>query len=286
MNGAMSDHSPKTFEKSIAITTSGKRAIDWLAENTPVSRMQLKKALANGAVWLQVGKKQERLRRATRELPANSTLHIYYDADIMALTPPMPTLVADERSYSVWYKPSGLLSQGSQQGDHCSLLRLVEQLTQRKVFLVHRLDREASGLMMVAHGEKAAAALSALFQHNRIAKHYRARVAGQWMPDVLPLRIDSDIDGKQAVTWIDNAAYDAGNACTHLQIRIDTGRKHQIRRHLASLGHPVIGDARYGQSDGSAAMALQAFRMEYLCPLANRKRTFTVPENPAPVRSL
>ncbi len=274
----MSDTATQTFDKSIAVAANGKRAIDWLAENTPVSRMQLKKALANGAVWLQTGKKQERLRRATRELPAGSTLHLHYDAGILALKPPVPTLVADERSYSVWYKPSGLLSQGSLYGDHCSLLRIAEQLTQRKTFLVHRLDREASGLMIVAHSEKAAAALSALFQQNRITKHYRARVAGHWQPDSLPHKIDSDIDGKHAVTWVDKATYDAGNDCTHLQVRIDTGRKHQIRRHLASLGHPVIGDARYGQADGSAAIALEACRIEYLCPLANRKRTYTVPD--------
>jgi tRNA pseudouridine32 synthase/23S rRNA pseudouridine746 synthase len=96
-------------EKNIPITTQGKRAIDWLAENTPLSRMQLKKALANGAVWVQNGKRQERMRRATRELPASSTLHIYYDADILAIEPPTPILISDESQYSVWYKPSGLV---------------------------------------------------------------------------------------------------------------------------------------------------------------------------------
>src|SRR6478735_9374227 len=223
------------FEKTISITTHGKRAIDWLAENTPLSRMQLKKALANGAVWLQNGKKQERMRRATRELPANSMLHIYYDADILAIEPPTPTLISDENQYSVWYKPSGLLSQGSQQGDHCSLLRIVEQTLNRKTFLVHRLDREASGLMLIAHTEKAAAALSDLFQKNKINKYYRASVSGNWQPaelspeKTLPFKIESDIDGKNAITWIDNAVYDAGNQQTHLQLHIDTGRKHQIR---------------------------------------------------------
>lgn len=274
------------IEKSISITSNGKRAIDWLADNTLLSRMQLKKALAHGAVWLQVGKRQERMRRATRELPEKSTLHIFYDADILAIEPPVPTLVSDENQYSVWYKPAGLLSQGSKQGDHCSLLRIVEQTMNRKAFLVHRLDREASGLMLIAHTEKAASALSDLFQNNKINKHYRASVSGEWRPadlapeKILPLKIDSEIDGKHAVTWIDHAVYDAGNQQTHLQIHIDTGRKHQIRRHLASLGHPVIGDARYGQPTGSASIALQACRIEYLCPLFNRKRIYTAPVNP------
>jgi tRNA pseudouridine32 synthase/23S rRNA pseudouridine746 synthase len=276
----MTESAITKLDHSIAITSNGKRAIDWLAENTPLSRMQLKKAMANGAVWLQINKKQERMRRATRELPANSTLHIYFDADILALTAPIPTKIADERNYSVWYKPAGLLAQGTLQGDHCSLLRMVEQLTQRKTFLVHRLDREANGLMLVAHTERAAAALSALFQNNRIAKHYRASVQGEWKPaadTALPLKIDSPIDGKHTATWIDKFTYDAGNACTHLQLHIDTGRKHQIRRHLAELGHPILGDARYGTATSSSALALTASSMEFLCPLANRKRLFVLP---------
>jgi len=279
----MLDATIQKMDYSIAITSQGKRAIDWLAENTPLSRMLLKKAMSSGAVWLQVGKKQERMRRATRELPANSTLHIHFDPTILALSPPMPTQIADERSYSVWYKPAGLLAQGTLQGDHCALLRIVEQLTQRKTFLVHRLDREANGLMLVAHTEKAAAALSALFQKNRITKHYRATVTGKYeavLSDdkaALPFKIDSAVDGKHAVTWIDQATYDAGNHCTHLQLHIDTGRKHQIRRHLAALGHPILGDARYGTATSSFALALTASSMAFLCPLANRKRLFVLP---------
>lgn len=279
----MPDAAIKKLDHSIAITSHGKRAIDWLSENTLLSRMLLKKAMGSGAVWLQIGKKQERMRRATRELPANSTLHIYFDAAILALSPPMPTQIADEHNYSVWYKPAGLLAQGTLQGDHCSLLRIAEQLTQRKTFLVHRLDREANGLMLIAHTEKAAAALSALFQNNRIAKHYRASVQGEWNPvftsadKAFPIKIDSAIDGKHAVTWIDKATYDAGNDCTHLQLHIDTGRKHQIRRHLAELGHPILGDARYGTATATKTLALTACSMEFLCPLANRKRLFTLP---------
>ncbi|MBK8287399.1 MAG: RNA pseudouridine synthase [Cellvibrionales bacterium] len=197
------------IEKKIPITSNGKRAIDWLAENSPLSRMQLKKALANGAVWLHTGKKQERLRRATRELPANSTLHMYYDAAILALEPPTPTLVCDENQYSVWYKPAGLLSQGSKQGDHCSLLRIVEQTMNRKTFLVHRLDREANGLMLVAHTEKAAAALSGLFQKNRIDKYY---APGRWRMETSRPVTRETLPFENSRTWMENTL-SPGSTC-------------------------------------------------------------------------
>lgn len=276
MADAHTNTTSTTAHYRIPVTEGGKRAIDWLAEHTPLSRVQLKKALNNGAVWLKQGKKQERMRRATRELPPSSYLELHYNAAILALTPPLPVLVDQQKSYSVWFKPAGLLAQGSPEGDHMSILRVVEQLTARKSFLVHRLDREASGLMLIAHSEKAAASLSALFQNRLIDKRYLVAVRGQWQPE-LPLVIDQPLDGKTAVTTIEQASYDAGNDQTRLKLSIDSGRKHQIRRHLAGIHQPVIGDWRYGERRGDEPLKLQAFELDYLCPLANRRRHYSVP---------
>ena len=247
---------PTECHTQIAITTGGQRAIDWLAQHTPLSRMQIKKAMTHGAVWWQQDKRRERLRRATRALPAGGQLHLHYDAAILALIPPTPTLIADEKQYSVWHKPAGLLAQGTLQGDHCSLLRLVELQLQRPVFLVHRLDREANGLMLVAHTTKAAAALSALFQRREsMEKHYRATVQGHVCASPLPLRID-------------------------------TGRKHQIRRHLAGLGHPVCGDVRYGATavTARATLMLTAYRLVFRCPFSHAARDYCLPDALLPTR--
>ncbi len=267
------------FDGAVTITSKGKRAIDWLAENTPLSRMQLKKAMAAGAVWLQTGKQQERFRRATREVLPKSILHVHFDAAILALIPPVPQLIADEKHYSVWFKPAGLLSQGTLQGDHCSLLRIAEQQLNRKAFLVHRLDREASGLMLIAHNEKAAAALSGLFHNHTIQKFYRITVQGKLAVATLPFCIDAELDGKHAVTWINSANFDANSNTSALDLRIDTGRKHQIRRHLAGIGHPVVGDPRYGTHQAGEAkgtLALQAYRITYHCPVFNRPRQYSL----------
>lgn len=240
--------------------------------------MQLKKAMTHGAVWWQQGKRQERLRRATRALPAGTMLHVHYDANILAITPPTPQLLADEQHYSVWKKPAGLLAQGTLQGDHCSLLRLVELQLQRPAFLVHRLDREANGLMLIAHTGKAAAALSALFQQrDGIAKHYQATVQGQPNIRHLPHRIDAPLDGKPCITWIDDITAHDNNTST-LSLRIDTGRKHQIRRHLAGLGHPVCGDVRYGATalPARATLNLTACRLTFRCPLTGMARDYAL----------
>ncbi len=268
----------KQFEASIPITEAGRRVIDWLAENTPISRMQLKKAINAGAIVLQTGNRHQRMRRATILLPINSTLHVYYDADIVALVPPQPTLIKMEKGYSVWFKPAGLLSQGSKQGDHCSLMRIVELQTGKHAFLVHRLDLEASGLMLVAHTDITAAALSSLFHTNTIYKCYRATVSGELALPELPFKVDADVDRKKAVTWIDTVSYDAATHQTQVRVHIDTGRKHQIRRHLAGLGHPVIGDSRYGTGQASKEMMLQAYRLEFVCPIADKKRSYSLPE--------
>lgn len=272
----MSQAANATQYYRIHITEADKRAIDWLAENTPISRMQLKKALNNGAVWLKQGKKQERMRRATRELPVGSTLELHYNAEIMAQTPPLLTVVDHQKSYTVFFKPAGVLSQGSPEGDHMSALRIAEQQTGRKTYLIHRLDREASGLLIIGHSEKAAALLSQMFQKREINKRYLVAVKGEWQPE-LPLVLDNDIDGKNAVTVIEQARYDAGNDQTYLRLTIETGRQHQIRRHLAEAGYPVIGDWRYGKRESGETLKLQAFELEYLCPLANRLRHYTVP---------
>ena len=83
----------------------------------------------------------------------------------------------DQSRYSVWFKPAGLMSQGTKYGDHCSLLRLAGLFfkSKRKVFPVHRLDREASGMVLIAHDKTAAGKLSRLFRSQQIIKRYRAQ---------------------------------------------------------------------------------------------------------------
>ena len=135
-------------------------ACEILATRSGFSKGKIKDAMNKGAVWLIAPTgPMKRLRRATATLNAGEKIELHYNDEVLAKDVPASALVADLHHYSIWFKPSGVLAQGTMEGDHCALLRQVELYFKmlRPVFLVHRLDREASGLMLVAHSQNAAA---------------------------------------------------------------------------------------------------------------------------------
>ena len=279
------NQSSTQFEKHINIDDSDKPIIDYLAENTSLSRQKLKQVMVKGAVWLSHGKKTQRIRRAKKKARSGDTLHIYYDEQVIERQPPVPELVTDEGSYSVWYKPYGMLSQGSRWGDHCTVTRWAEQhlSPQRPAFVVHRLDRAATGLILVAHEKKSAAALSALFQSRDIDKQYRAIVHGKF-PDINKT-INSDIDDRSAITHIHLLEYDENINRSLLEVKIETGRKHQIRRHLSEAGFPIVGDRLYGDSKKNSEredLQLTAFTLAFQCPVTGIQRDYQLNKDKLP----
>lgn len=270
--------SPSRVELHHIVEQSGQTALDCLAEIGTLSKQQIKQCMAKGAVWLQKGKHQQRLRRVKKTVSSGEQLHLYFDAHILAQTVPQVSLVLDLKRYSVWNKPAGMLAQGTMWGDHCSLLRVSEQFftPARQTFLVHRLDREASGLMMIAHDKQAAALLSALFQSRNVDKQYHVTVQGKL--EVAEQTINQPLDGKNASTTLKVRSYDAETDQTQLLVSIDTGRKHQIRRHCAAIGHPVVGDSRYGQADPEG-LQLRAVSLGFDCPITRQKQRLSLIDN-------
>ncbi len=256
-------------------------ACQLLADTSGLPKERIKHAMAKGAVWLtSPGKKERRLRKAKFKLKPGDRLQLFYDADILAQSPPEPVCVAEHEDYSVWFKPSWLLSQGTRYGDHCSLLRLAEKNNRDIDFkLIHRLDREASGLMILAHNRNAAKLLSRLFQENKIEKRYFAEVDGHPQIAKEGLHLTAALDEKSAKTEI--VAAHPGNTpqCTLLDIRLHTGRLHQIRRHLADWGHPVLGDSKYGNREkkNPRTLHLCAWKTSFLCPFTHKAVSYMVP---------
>lgn len=262
-------------------------AVGLLAAASGLSNQAVKQAMQKGAVWITYkgghSEHTQRLRRASKKLQVGDELHFYHNPEVLAEEPTPAELIADEGQYSVWSKPYGMLSQGSKWGDHCTVYRWAEQHLepQRSAFIVHRLDRAASGLILIAHSKRMAASLSALFQKREVEKHYRVTVKGdfsnQRSPWGGPLVVAEPLDDKPAKSQFTCLSYSAEEDRSILDVNIETGRKHQIRRHLADIGFPVIGDRLYGDQTEAGEdenLQLVACQLSFECPISGELKNY------------
>ncbi len=176
----------------------------------------------------------------------------------------LPIVFQDE-SLVVIDKPAGVLSHPTDKVLHNTVTTVLARQLGRPVFLAHRLDRETSGLMAVTLDSSSARALFEQFSARGVSKEYLAVVRGRvaWERELVdaPLAyeggeikvrqaVNAEI-GANAVTEFRRLACDGERTLVAAKPR--TGRLHQIRAHLAHLGHPVLGDKLY-QDDGAAYM--------------------------------
>lgn len=259
---------------------SAESACDLIAGRTGLPKVRVKEAMAKGAVWIRRSKGASvRLRRATAVVNPGDRIEVFYDPEILRRDSPPAQCVADEGRYTVWYKPPGLLVGGTRFGDHCSLLRQAERRLDppRPVFPVHRLDRESSGLVVLAHDREAAARLSGLFRERRVDKEYRVEVRGAPGPPGCTGVIDSPLDGRHALTEYETISHDRQNDISLLRVRTKTGRLHQIRRHLDAIGHPVVGDPVYGRGNKDpGGLRLEAVSVSFLCPFSATRCVYSI----------
>ena len=186
---------------------------------------------------------------------------------------PPPVLHADDWLLAV-DKPAGMLSVAGRgpEGEDCLHARLRQGWPDAMV--VHRLDMATSGLMVFARGEKAQRSLSIAFAGRAVDKRYVAIVAGKpepantddegWATIDLPLAADwparprqkvDAVNGRPSLTrWrIARDARCAWDGGTRLELQPVTGRSHQLRVHLAAIGHPILGDALYAPEPAARA---------------------------------
>ena len=160
---------------------------------------------------------------------------------------------------------------------------------QRQVYIVHRLDRDTSGLMMFAKDEKTQHTLRDNWHDIVYDRRYVAVVAGEmekdagtvssWLTDHKLYVSSSPVDngGKPSVT--NYQTIKRANGYSLIELRLDTGRKNQIRVHMQDLGHPVVGDGRYGLEDVNPLnrLALHAFKLCFYHPITGEQMEFETP---------
>lgn len=172
------------------------------------------------------------------------------DDDRIAVVDEMPQLsvIAKSDDWIAIDKPAGMPTQPARDRRERSLEELL-RVAYGEIYLVHRLDTPASGVVLFARNRAAAARLSAWFASGTMRKTYLAVTDPPIDRDVM---IDTPLDGKDALTVVR----------AHREVEIKTGRTHQIRIHLASIGHPIVGDRRYGGRPAPRLM-LHAWKLEH-----------------------
>ena len=206
-----------------------------------------------------------------------------------------PLLLEDDALMAI-DKPAGVAVHG---GSGVSF-GVIEQLRQARPLaklleLVHRLDRETSGILLVAKKRSDLKHLQDQFRERETGKTYLALVQGSWpeklkvidsalhkylLPDGerrVKITSNADPDGMRSITLVKVAERLVG--CTLLEVTIKTGRTHQIRVHLASQGHPIAGDDKYGdfewnkavQKQGLKRMFLHAWRLQFTHPATGKR---------------
>jgi 23S rRNA-/tRNA-specific pseudouridylate synthase len=211
-----------------------------LAARFEISRRKARELIAAGRVLVN----QRPVRVASREV-ADDELRIAEEL------PAVPVLAITDDWLAV-DKPAGMPTQPPRDRAAMSLEEIL-RVQYREIYLVHRLDTPTSGAVVFARNRAAATRLSALFASRAIRKTYLAVVAGTLENSIT---IDSPIDGKEAVTIV--RPRDDGL----VEAEILTGRTHQIRIHLASIGHAVAGDRRYC-GPPAARLMLHAWKLEH-----------------------
>jgi tRNA pseudouridine32 synthase/23S rRNA pseudouridine746 synthase len=176
-------------------------------------------------------------------------------------------------------KPAKLLAvpgRGADKQD-CLSARLQQQFSDALV--VHRLDMSTSGLMVFARGADMQRLMSLMFQEREVDKRYVAVVAGKLEKETgevnlpiaadwpnRPLRKIDAVSGKHSLTRYRLLNHDVGSS--RVELEPVTGRTHQLRVHMAAIGHPILGDALYGDINSAPRLLLHATTLDLLHPIS------------------
>jgi len=214
---------------------------------------------------------------------------------------PLLKILYEDAYLIVVEKKEGLLSVATERQKERTAQHILNEYVKRqhrnnRVFVVHRLDRETSGVMMYAKDEKTQHTLRDNWHDIVRDRRYVALVMGEmekdqgvvqtWLTDRQLYVSSSNYDdgGKLSITHY--RTIKRANGFSMVELQLETGRKNQIRVHMQTLGHPVVGDSRYGcEIDPLGRLALHAFKLCFYHPVTGELMDFEIPY-PTPFRAL
>ena len=283
-------------EKVFRLVSDGRRLDVQLSEETGISRSRAASLMEDGCCLLagepcrKAGTKPQAGKEIVLTVPApkdpvpqaeDIPLDILYeDADLAVVVKPRGMVVHPAAGHSDGTLVNALLG---------NLDALSGIGGEKRPGIVHRLDKDTSGVMMVAKNDETQEALSDMLKNREIEKHYLALVEGTFREPEgrieAPIarskrdrkKMAVDPEGREAVTeW---KVLAEGRGCTLLDVHILTGRTHQIRVHMRSVNHPVCGDPLYGYEKGVKVpcLMLHARSLAFAHPRTHEKMAFQAP---------
>ncbi len=300
------------IKKLIVKNTDAYQRLDlFLTEKLNISRSQVQKMIENNQIFINdIAPKKTGEKISTNDIVTVSTFKISKqekkenlikkESDVSL----RPEIIAEEKDFLIVNKPSGLLTHNTEKEDYSMAEFLVKKYPEIKHVgedksrpgIVHRLDKEASGLLVVARTQEMFDFLKKQFQDRTIEKEYFVLVHGQVSADTaiidFPLergknnermaalpKIVKGIEnekGKDAITefWVEKRFVNF----SFLTVKIHTGRMHQIRAHFLAYDHPVVGDTLYFQKkqkrkwdDELGRLFLHSYKLEFTDLQGERK---------------
>ncbi len=277
---------------------SGMRLDAYLREQTLFSRSRIAALMEEGALLVNGGVERKAARKTEAGMRLELNVPETKPVDIVPQDIPLDILYQDADVVLV-NKPSGMVvhpAAGNESGTLVNaLLYHVHDLSgiggEMRPGIVHRLDKDTSGLILIAKNDTAHAALSEQFKQRTMEKHYRAVAHGSFSKE--EGLIDAPI-GRHPVDRKKMAVVQNGkpsrtewhvlehvSGATYLDVHLLTGRTHQIRVHMLSIGHPLLGDKIYAPNLKTSVrvprLMLHAYSLAFTHPTTGERMTFRAP---------
>jgi len=248
----------------------GTRLFAVIAEQLKISKKQAQAAI--DAKQVLVNGKRVWIRR--HEVKEDDVIEILIE-EFKPKTPTHIAIIWQDDDYLIVNKPPYVLTNA----DDASVESMLQkQVKNKNICAVHRLDKETSGCVIFAKSAEAKKAMIPMFKGRDIMKIYRAITIGSFPKSWKEIR--TDIEGFASTTLV--KTLDTKKYASYLELRIETGRTHQIRRHLANKRYPVIGDKQYAGTGNDLSLEqprqmLHAYRLIFPHPKTGKVIRATAP---------
>ena len=273
----------------LEVGESGKRLDTYLAENTELTRTRIQQLI-----------KEENIKVDNKKVKSSYKIEIGENIEILIPEEKQIDLIAQNININIVYedndiavidKKAGLVihpSYGHESGTLVNAIMFhINDLSgingEIRPGIVHRLDKDTSGLIIIAKNDKAHNKLSEMFKNKEINKTYLAIVKGSLGKDTgrLETQMGRDLKdrkkmsvlktgGKTAITNYE--VLDKNDKFSLVRVNIETGRTHQIRVHMKYLGYPILGDSVYGKESKSVKrQMLHAYKLEFIHPVTGKE---------------